>query len=327
MDSKYQVVSVGSATLDVFVRSRELTVIDSNDSHTGSFLQVPYGTKAEVEELVIQSGGGGTNTAVGFKRLGLTAAVLARSGNDFAGRLVRQELEKEGVGLDYLISIEGDQTDYSTILIGPDGGRTILVSRGKTHLEIDQVPFDRLRADWYYVSSIEGNLELLDRLLDHASQTRAQVVINPGRKELAQPEKLISLLNRAQVVILNREEAAKLTGLAIGDDRVLVATAQLVSQLAVVTEGSKGAVVYDNQDRQLVGVGFRVRQEETTGAGDGFGCGFTAGLIRGRSLEESLWLGMANGASVVTKTGAKTGLLYTGELSSWPRERVEIDWK
>ena len=91
---KFDTVSFGSAVLDAFVISPDIKVIKSSEFFTKKAIAVPYGTKSEVERLIICSGGGGTNTAVGFARLGLKAAVVARCGWDFAGKIVSQEIKK-----------------------------------------------------------------------------------------------------------------------------------------------------------------------------------------------------------------------------------------
>jgi sugar/nucleoside kinase (ribokinase family) len=62
---------------------------------------------------------------------------------------------------------------------------------------------------------------------------------------------------------------------------------------------------------------FKVKMVDQTGAGDGFGCGFISGLIKGFDLEKALHLGVANGASVVGKIGAKEGLLKETEVNFW----------
>lgn len=327
MRRSYPVISIGSATLDVFIRCEDFNLIDSERSFTGRFLQVPYGGKSEVSELAIQSGGGGTNTAVGFSRLGIKAAVLARCGRDFAGKIVRDDLQKEKVSAEYLLAMPEEKTDYSTILVGPDGGRTILVNRGSTRLEANQVPFGRLKADWYYISSLEGNLDLLASLLAQAEKQGTKVAVNPGRKELLQPKKLTKLLKQADVVILNREEAARLTGYPLKEEKVLPAMAALVRELAVVTNGEEGAVVYDREDHRLVSGSFRVEMKDATGAGDAFGCGFIAGLIKKLKIEEALRLGVANGASAVTKIGAKTGLIREKEVDDWLARALPIGWQ
>jgi ribokinase len=323
---KYDVISVGSATLDVFTKSPELKLLKTDKVFTGEAIMAPYGAKCEVSKLVVQSGGGGTNTAVGFARLGLRAAVLARCGTDFASQIIKSELEAEKVDTSLLVQVKGDETDYSTILIGPDGGRTILVYRGGTRLEEKLVDFKKLSAKWFYVSSVEGNLGFLKKLVDFANKEGIKVVVNPGRKELAQKGKLIPILNKVEVVIVNREEAARLTGATVVDDKVFMNTCLLVREIAVITDGSRGVRLCSRDERVLQSDGFKVEPADSTGAGDAFGAGFIAGLVMGWDLEEALKLGVCNGASAVTKIGAKTGMLRTAEVEKWMRKRLEIGW-
>lgn len=324
---RYEVISIGSATVDVFVQSEEFKLLKTKKVFTGEALLVPYGAKSEVSGLTVQSGGGGTNTAVGFTRLGVKAAVLARCGWDFAGKIVRDELEEEGVGGELLIQVEGDKTDYSTILIGPDGGRAILVYRGGTRIEERLINREKLRADWFYISSIEGNLALLNRLADYAHDQGIKVAVNPGRRELKQKRGLIRALNKVDVVVVNREEAARLTGLGIKSPNIFRAMAAVVKEMAVITDGSRGATLFTREEKMLRSEGFEVKMADSTGAGDGFGCGFVAGLIKGWGLEKALKLGVCNGAAAVTKIGAKTGLLREKEAEEWLKKPLKIEWK
>jgi bifunctional ADP-heptose synthase (sugar kinase/adenylyltransferase) len=55
---------------------------------------------------------------------------------------------------------------------------------------------------------------------------------------------------------------------------------------------------------------------ETTGAGDALGSGFTAGLVKGYSLDKALSLGMYNAESVIRSKGAKTGLLSSAVVEA-----------
>ncbi|PJA49352.1 hypothetical protein CO169_02230, partial [Candidatus Shapirobacteria bacterium CG_4_9_14_3_um_filter_39_13] len=123
---KFDVISFGSAILDVLLKSPDFQVVKAKKAFTQSSLVIPYGVKSEVSDLVMSSGGGGTNTAVGLARLGLKTALVARCGWDFAGKIIRQEIKREKVFDEFLVQLEDEKTDYSTILIGPDGNRTIL---------------------------------------------------------------------------------------------------------------------------------------------------------------------------------------------------------
>lgn len=324
---KFDTISFGSATLDVFIKSPSLKVIESNEVETRQALIAPYGAKCEVERLVISSGGGGTNTAVGFSRLGLKAAVVARCGWDFAGKIVRQKIKQEGVIDSLLVQVEGEETDYSTILIGPDGGRTIFVYRGGTRLGQSVIDFQQLNSFWFYASSLEGNLELLSALVNQAQKNHIKLAVNPGRRELEQREALLKIAQGFNVLIVNREEAAKLLGVTVAEKKVFEKLTQaLPKAIVVVTNGAQGVKVNLPGKGQLISDGFKVKTADSTGAGDGFGCGFVAGLAKGWQIEKALKLGVSNGASAVTKIGAKAGLIKEEEIDFWLKKPLQINW-
>jgi len=320
---KFEVISFGSAILDVLLKSPDFQIAKTKKAFTQSSLIIPYGVKSEVSDLVFSSGGGGTNTAVGLARLGLKTALVARCGWDFAGKIIRQEIKKEKVFDEFLVQLEDEKTDYSTILIGPDGNRTILVWRGGTRLEADIIDFKKLNSFWFYIASLEGNLDLLERLIDFAQKNHIKVAVNPGKREIKEKEKLIPLLQKVEVLLINQEEAKLLGDLS-----------SLTKTMVAVTSGEKGVLLKVPGKGQpacrqgrLKMAGFKVKMVDQTGAGDGFGCGFIGGLAKGLEIEKALKLGVANGASVVTKIGAKEGLIRQTEVDYWLEKPLKCQWQ
>jgi len=325
---KFDTVSFGSAVFDAFITSPDIKMIKSSEFFTNKAIAVPYGTKSEVDRMVICSGGGGTNTAVGFSRLGLKAAVVARCGWDFAGKIVRQEVKKEGVDDRFLVQVEGEKTDYSTVLVAPDGGRTILVYRGGTRLEKSMIDFKNLNAFWFYLSSLEGNLDLVEELTGFAKKNHIKIAVNPGKKELAQKKKLLKIAPNFDVFIVNREEAAQLLEMTIVDEKVFDKMClALPKVMVVITEGAKGFLACVPTKGKLVMDGFKMKMVEATGAGDGFGAGLIAGLAKGWELEKAFKLGVSNGASAVTQFGAKAGLIKEKEVDFWLSKKLAYRWE
>lgn len=325
---KFDVISFGSAVLDVFVMTPEIKVIESDEFFTRKAIAVPYGVKAEVKRLEIFSGGGGTNTAAGFSRLGLKTAVVARCGWDFAGKIIRQEIKKEGVDDRFLVQVEGERTDFSTILVAPDGNRTILVYRGGTKLEESVIDFENINAFWFYVASLEGNLDLVEKLTDFAKKNQTKIAVNPGRKELEKKERFLKIAQNFDVLIINREEAARILNLTIVDEKIFEKICLIFPKvLAIVTDGSNGAHVCVPGKGKLVIDGFKLKMADATGAGDGFSAGFIGGLAKGWDLEKALKLGVSNGASVVTQVGAKAGLIKEKEIDFWLSKKLEYHWE
>lgn len=298
----FDVISIGSATLDILIKV--------------PFITIPYGSKSEIDQLQISFGGGATNTAVGFSRLGLKAAILARCGWDFGGKIIRQELKKEKIDEDLLIQIEGEETDLSVILIGPTGESTVLVYRGKTRLEKNLIDFNQLNCHWFCISNLEGNLDLLAILIDFAKENKIKVALNPGKREIDRKDELLALAQNIDLLVINQAEA----------DEIGREPKQFCQKMTAVMRGAEGVKLYTPKG-VLVADGFKMEMVDSTGAGDAFFSGLVAGLVKKWPIEKALKLGIANGASAVTEIGAKTGLLRQDYIHNWLNKPLIMKWK
>lgn len=319
----FDVISIGTATLDVFLRSPGLEVGGQGEEKD---ICVRYGAKLEVNEIHFESGGGGTNSAVTFARQGLKVATIVQVGDDFTGKKIVSDLQKEGVVMD-LIDVKKDSyTDYSTILGAADGGRTVLVYRGKSRLEVNDIPWEKLETKWFYVSSVEGNLEIVKEVQRYRGAKVQKIAWNPGGRELSQKEEVLKLLPGITLFNVNKEEMEELVG-GVGNIKELLKKAQeLPCEYVVITDDKNGASLWDKSQGFWLhsGIFEDSPRYETTGAGDSFGSGLVSGFIKGQSLEDCLYLASANASSKVTKVGAKKGLLRPGDLVNWPKEKLKI---
>ena len=307
---RFNVVTFGSAFVDVYLSSPEFKIVKSKDSPTGVAICEVYGAKINVKKMVMTTGGGATNVAVGLERLGLQTGCVCMVGRDDWGLFVRKELRKEGVSPLYIQETDEAPTSYSTMLVSKEGGRTALVYRGASNqLNWHQVAWDKLDGDWFYVTSLGGDFNLLTKIIRTAQDKKIKVAFNPGSSEIGAKEKLKRFLPYIDLLILNKLEASELTKVP----------AKLSAKMVVVTAGAKGATLFKGKAKIDLPA-FKVKMVEETGAGDAFGAGLLAGLIKGMSLEQSLELGMANGASVSTQFGPKAGLLFSPEVNAWLKE-------
>jgi sugar/nucleoside kinase (ribokinase family) len=309
----FDVISIGSATLDILVKS---PVLAKKPIAKQDYLTIPYGSKNEIDQLQINSGGGATNTAVGFSRLGLKAAVLSRCGWDFGGKLIRQELKKEKVDESLLIQLEKEETDLSVILISMEGESTVLVYRGKTRLEKSSIDLNKLNCRWFCISNLEGNLDLLTDLINFAGKNKIKVAINPGKREIERKDELLALTKNIDLLVINQEEAERVGG----------KPEEYCRKMTAVTMGEKGVRLFTSKGI-LVADGFKMEMVDTTGAGDAFFCGLVAGLVKGWQTEKALKLGIANGASAVTEIGAKPGLLRQEFIHNWLNKPLKMKWE
>ena len=81
----YDIITVGSSTVDVFVNTdSELIKIKTAKSEE-ELIAYPAGTKLIIKDLNFTIGGGGTNTAVAFSRLGFKVGYLIDSKQKYIG--------------------------------------------------------------------------------------------------------------------------------------------------------------------------------------------------------------------------------------------------
>ncbi len=318
----FDTISIGSATVDVFLTSKNFKLIKDDDTQKGALYQV-VGSKVDIDKKAISSGGGATNSSVCFQRFGLSASCLARFGKDIFSQFIQKDLKDNQVDTSLLVQFDNEETDYSTILVDETGGRTILISRGNTKLEEENIDFSSLDAKWFYISSLEGNLDLLKKLLTHAKEKNIKVALNPGLRELNQQDILIPLLKDVEVLILNTTESEILTRKTLDTPDFKTTLLSYRSTYNIVTQGRDGAHLI-TKDTHLFAPVLAQSPVDETGAGDSFGSAFTAGLIMGFDKEKSLKLALSSSASVVMSLGAKAGLLYKKDIDTHLQKEFSI---
>lgn len=316
--AKLDVLSIGSATHDLFLESTQFRIIPDPSFSTGEAECFALGSKLEIPRVTDELGGAGTNTSVGFARLGLRAGAAVRIGADGWGRELVQRLRAAKVRVLPRVDTR-ERTGIAVLLLTKRGERTVLIHRGASaHFTAVDVP--AVRADWYYITSLAGSHPALTAILQRARRTNARVAWNPGQKELAWGFRRIRPLLKDVVIALNQFEAQRLTGGRNARDtaRALVRAG---AATALITQGKDGAVADDGRTVFRSGT-HPIRVIDTTGAGDAFGCGFVAALIRERSIPEALQLATANSESVIRHVGAQPGLRRTFPR---PQERVRVE--
>src|SRR3989344_899111 len=93
----YDIITIGSATRDVFMRARGLVVVKDPNFKTGAAECMALGSKMEIDEIFYTVGGSAANTAVTFARQGLSTACIARVGKDLRGEEIVRVLAQENV--------------------------------------------------------------------------------------------------------------------------------------------------------------------------------------------------------------------------------------
>lgn len=335
----FDIITIGSATRDVLLRAEGFELRKHEDSPSGVEQCFPLGSKIEIKEITFTTGGGGTNTAVTFARQGLKTACISLVYDDLNGMEILAELKKEGVNVKYFRTKKEGHTAYSVILIHPNAERTILSYKGEgQNLQVEEVPLKKIKTGWLFLNSLGGNYDLLEKLVLWAKERGVKIAANPGGKELAHGlEKLKILLENADIVIMNREEAAQLANIDYKQEKeIFQFMDKVVKNVFVMTKGHDGVTVSDGENIYWAGVPDSPIIERT-GAGDAFSSGFVSEYLKQQKLlradsrkpiatiaiAKAIQFATANASSVVTKAGSKAGILRKDDWGPWPLIKVE----
>lgn len=307
---KFDVVVVGTATRDVYLISKDFAAYDSNGEPV---IIIPANTKIDMPDIASDIGGGAPNAAVTFARTGFKTACMAKVGVDGSGKETEAVLEKERIS-SLLIKEKSHQTGLSLVLKGPNGEDTMFVHRGAGY-EYRTKDFDltKIKTKWLYVTSLGGDLSVLSRLIRWAEAHDVRVAVNPGPLELAKPKRLLAILKRADVVIVNMREAELLFDVETIDDMLVVGRAAGLHTI-VITDSQNGATVLDGSYVYSAGIYKKVAVVDRSGAGYAYGSGLIAAIMQGKTMQQAMSFAAANATSVISYLGSRVGILSSTDV-------------
>lgn len=301
------------------------------------------GTRLEdIGSFAKSVGGCPTNIAVGTARLGLKSALLTRVGNEQMGRFIREQLTREGVNTDgvitdperltalVLLSVENDKTfplifyrencadmalcedDVDEAFIA--SARAIVVSG--THFSkasTDAAQRKAMRIIKAHGGKVAFDIDYRPNLWGLAGHADGESRYIASDRVSAH---LRTVLPDCDLIVGTEEEVL----IASGESDLLAALKTIRSLSAatiVLKRGPMGCIVYDGPitgrlEDGIVGQGFPIEIYNVLGAGDAFMSGFLRGWLGGESHETSATWANACGAFAVSR------LLCAPEIPTFP---------
>lgn len=310
-------VSIGDTVVDAFIKLKKADVIGEPDT-PGYEIAIPFAEKVEYEDVfVIPAVGNAANAAISAARLGLNTAIVTNLGDDRDGEDCLTELKRNKVKTNFVKINKGKKTNYHYVLwYGAE--RTILIK----HQDYDYTMPDIGNPKWVYFSSVnETAFPFHYKIADYLeSHPEINLTFQPGKFEIKLgKEKLARFYKRAKIFFSNVEEAERILGLQDTPIKDLLAKMrELGPEIAVITDGSKGAYAYDGKEFLFLPIYPDPKPPYSrTGAGDAFASTTTAALALGKSLPEALtWAGI-NAMAVVQHVGANVGLLSRKKIEEY----------
>jgi sugar/nucleoside kinase (ribokinase family) len=274
----------------------------------------PLAHASDTEARVRWTGGGAAaNVAAWLAEQGVGVALVARAGDDVAGRGAVAELREAGV--DVHVGVDRERsTGTCVVVIGADGERTMLPDRGANlALAPDDLPAQLFARGNHlhlsgYVLLHDGPRAAGLAALDHAREAGMTISVDPASAAPLREtgvERFLEWVAGADTLLPNLDEARVLTG---EDDPEAAARALLAGAGArevVVTLGPAGALWTDGHEVIRIAAPPVAAVVDTTGAGDAFAAGWLAARASGASPHEALTTACTLGARAVAQPGAR----------------------
>lgn len=342
-----KVITIGSATMDVFVECDEANIVSVCSRNKNSdFMSYPYGSKIDISNFSSNVGGGGINTACSFANLGIDTSAIFKIGNDIYSDGILEFFKSHKVNLDNIIQKDESSTGFSIILVSFQGDRTVLAHRGaNAEIKEEEINFEAIKeADFIYIAPLNGESnKVLEPIVEFAHANNTKICFNAGTTSIKRGfQHLNKILSSAHIVVMNKEEATMTTGIQVRPDtktekfshelihedlkQMLKALKVKDYQVVVITDGNKGAYAYDGEKFYFCEP-FPSPVVSTLGAGDAFASTFCAALLRTEvNIGRALMYGSVNSASVVSKFGATEGQLSFEEIEERLRRNPEYTY-
>lgn len=244
------------------------------------------------------AGGKGRNQAAAAALNGARTFFAGRVGSDAAAETLKNDLVEHNVDISQLQAGNGEATGMSVAVVMPAGEYgAVVVSGANLNFEADKVtiPADTALVVLQNEIADAANIAIAAK----ARQAGAAVILNaaPARPL---PEDLAGLVD---ILVVNRGEAAALTGQPVEDVKAAMAAAAALSERVpkvVVTLGSGGAVHMRAHGRPEHQPAFRAEMISAHGAGDFFIGALANQLAAGSEFEAAIHYAQAAGAIYVS---------------------------
>ena len=253
-------------------------------------------------------GGKGANQAVAAARLGGDVRLIGRLGRDEPADTIRAVLRDAGVDLAHVRVLDDVDSGLAFVTVDSAGENAIVVSSGAnaalTPAEIEREA-SALDGARIAVTQLETPLAAVLRFAELCGRRGVGLILNAAPYRVLPPE----LLRRVDYLVLNRDEAAALTGLPVRSraeaGRALAEAARRGAGAVVITLGGDGCVARTRDGETLEYDARPVPVVDTTGAGDAFVGALAVSLARGEAVPDALAYAVAAGAAACAQPGAQ----------------------
>ena len=306
-----KVIGIGNAIVDVickvdesFIERNLLTKSTMKLVNESEFKKLLQNLK--IEETI--AGGSVANSIVGLAQLGNDVGFIGKVSDDDLGSKYEDGLKQENVKYFYSKKKEKIPTGTCLILITPDSERTMVTFLGTA---------GKISADDINISAIKKSeiLFLEGYLWDEGEPKKAfDKAINSSNKVAMSLSDLFCVERhkknffnlvetKIDITFANEQEIMSLVDARKFED--VIEFSKKLKKLIIITRGEKGALAISNEKVIECSAKKNLKVVDLTGAGDLFAGGFLDGIIKGKSIAESLEKGTYMASKIIQIIGAR----------------------
>lgn len=278
--------------------------------------------------LKISCGGKGGNQAAAACKAGADVYMVAKIGDDDYGHFILSEYKKMGINSDYIIVDPNEHTGCAPLMVDENTGKvyTVVIPLANLNMTVEDVDRaeDIIAQSDIVMLQLEISKEACLEAAKLASKHGAKVIFNPAPFSEF-PEEILQYIDFATP---NETEAGFWSGIEVKDDESAIAAAKAIKAKGVknviITLGSRGSLVYENDDDYTFIDSFEVKAVDSTGAGDGFNSGFAHAIEMGYSIRNAALYATVVSAISVTRAGATPSMPTKEEIDEFIKERKVV---
>lgn len=263
--------------------------------------QVQYGSKQQVERLLIQGGAPAGNAACAMAGLGLNTAFLGYTSEHTLSVIAEKELQRCGVDTSLMLASDTNPAIALVEVDPKNGERTVFYSlegyQALAPKDINRQWVEQARLVFVDGYDIETNLALLQ--LAKECQTPSVLDLEAGDED-----QLKEMIKLGQHIILPLEAAQHLSH-EQNAKACLHALSEITNGQLLITDGANGSWALDGK-QVLFQPAFKVNVVDTTGCGDAYHGAYAAALLNQYSLIERMQFAAAYAAMIAEHFGGRS---------------------
>nr|WP_318381031.1 PfkB family carbohydrate kinase [uncultured Enterobacter sp.] len=290
LEARRPITVLGGAVIDVIANAYSL----------------PWrGCDIELKQQSVNIGGCGLNIAVTLHRLGVKAQNALPVGRGVWADMIAKALSERGI--ESVVKTDEGDNGWCLALVEPDGERTFMSFSGvecqwreEWVSRLNVPPGSLIYFSGYQLAA--PCAEILVSWLETLTDVTPFIDFGPRIEDIS-PPLLARILNLKPIVSLNRQEAEIAAQLLdVEQEDLGRAWQQQYAAPLIIRHDRDGAWYYDGDEQGHIPA-FPATIVDTIGAGDSHAGGVLAGLSSGFSLADSVSLGNAIAALVVSQRG------------------------